>query len=247
MKVFTVLNEILDGPVEAEPVAFAPQPHGGGVVASLALVRRARAEQLPPRAQHQWPRLAQREAVARDVDEARVDATARESPTAIPVPAGVRFVPVIGRYSDREEAQSEQRKRETGVQQPFTHRHRSSSVSAQAASAAQHHQHLHPINTISACFDFKIKQRFTCKCALPSNHRRTDHFQSAVNGCARLRRITSKLSALPLTACTLSRQSGKTETFQCSEQNKQAFSSVQKCCFPQCIQKHTVKYDHIIF
>lgn len=133
MKVFTFLNELLDVPVEAEPVAFAPQPQCGGIVAALALVCRARAEQLPPLAQHQWqwPRLAQREVVARDVDEARVRATARESPAALFVPPGVRFVPVIGGYSDREEAQSEQRKRETGVQQPFTHRHRSS-VSAQA-------------------------------------------------------------------------------------------------------------------
>lgn len=76
MEVFTFLNELLDVPVEAESVAFAPQPHGGGVVAALALVCRARAEQFPPLARHQWPRLAQREAVARDVDEARVCATA---------------------------------------------------------------------------------------------------------------------------------------------------------------------------
>lgn len=169
---FTVLNELLDGPVEAEPVAFAPQSHGGGVVAALALISRARAEQVPPLAHHQWPRLAQREAVARDVDGARVDATARESPTALPVPAGVRFVPVIGRYSDRKEAQSEQGKRETGVKQPFTHRHRSSSVSAQAASAAQHYQQLHPIKTISACSDNNIKIVFTCKYALSSKCRR---------------------------------------------------------------------------
>lgn len=135
MKVLTLLNELLDVPVEVEPVAFTPQTHGGGVVAALALIRRARTEQLPPLAHHRRPRLAQREAVARDVDEARVGATVRESPTALFVPPGIRFVPVIGGDSDREEAQSEQRKRETGVQQPFTHRHLSS-VSAQAASSA---------------------------------------------------------------------------------------------------------------
>lgn len=162
MKVFTVLNELLDGPVEAEPVAFAPHAHGGGVVAALALISRARAEQFPPRAHRQRPRLAQREAVARDVNGAWVDTTARESPAALLVSACVRFVPVIGRYSDRKEAQSEQRKRETGVKQPSTHRHHSSSssssVSAQAASAAQHHHQLHPIK-ISACFDKKRKLR----------------------------------------------------------------------------------------
>lgn len=154
----TFLNELLDVAVEAEPVAFAPQPQGGGIVVALALVCRARTEQLPPLAQHQWPRLVQREAVARDVDEARVGATARESPAALFVPPGVRFVPVIGGYSDREEAQSEQRKRETGVQQPFTHRH-GSSGSAQAGRSIRTSSSIRS-KTISACSDSRIM--FTC-------------------------------------------------------------------------------------
>lgn len=47
MKMRTFFNELLDVPVETEPVAFTPQTHGGGVVAALALVCCARTEQLP--------------------------------------------------------------------------------------------------------------------------------------------------------------------------------------------------------
>lgn len=48
MNSLTFLDELLDVPVEAEPVAFTPQTHSGGVIAALTLVCGARTEQLPP-------------------------------------------------------------------------------------------------------------------------------------------------------------------------------------------------------
>lgn len=122
----TLPDEILDVLVEAQPIAFAPQPHVGGVEAPLALVRGAHGEEVPAQALGQAAGLGslrpaghrtgrpQREAVVRDVDEARVAAVG-ESPAALLVPPGVCLVPVIGGDGHGQETQGDQRERQAGV------------------------------------------------------------------------------------------------------------------------------------
>lgn len=131
-KALTFSDDVLDVLVKAEPVAFAPQAHVGGVVLAAALVRGAHGEQLPPIARHQelsFPAIepgaagAQGQAVIGDVDESRVLATAREVSAALPVASGVRLVPVIRADSHGQHAQRAQGQRETGVEQQLPGRH----------------------------------------------------------------------------------------------------------------------------
>lgn len=130
----TFLNKLFGVRVEAHSVAFAPQTHTGRIVASAAFIRRAHGEHLTPvsgQQQSVFPSVqtrsarAQRKAVVRDVNEARVAPAVRERAATLLVSPRVRLVPVIRRDRDRQEAQGDERQTETRVQKPLPRRHRS--------------------------------------------------------------------------------------------------------------------------
>jgi len=150
--ILTFTDEVLDALVEAEPMAFPPQPHVGRVIPPAALIRGAHGEQLPPAAGQQQlllpalraaaaaPGGPQRQALVGDVDEARVLAAAGEASAPLPVPPSVRLVPVVGAQSHRQHAQGAQREREPGVEQQLPGSHARFPV--RAASAPRAHEQL---------------------------------------------------------------------------------------------------------
>lgn len=132
--VFTFLYELFDVWIKSHPVAFAPQPHVGWIVASAALIRRAHREQLTPvsiQQQSVFPSVQARsagsqwKAVVWDVNETRIAPAVRESSATILVSPRIRFVPVIRWDCDCQETQSDERQTETRVQKPLPRRHRS--------------------------------------------------------------------------------------------------------------------------
>ncbi len=113
-------------------MAFAPQPHVGGVIQPAALIGGAHGEQLPsvPRQQQLFLPVVQaraarpqREAIVGDVNKARVLPAAGETSAPLSVPPGVRLVPVVGADSHGQHPERAEGQRQTGVEQQLPRSH----------------------------------------------------------------------------------------------------------------------------
>lgn len=151
-RVPTFSNKILDVLIKSKAMAFAPQPHVGGVILPAALVGGAHGEELPsvPRQQQLLlpavqARAArpQREAVVGDVNKARVLSATGETPAPLTIPPGVRLVPVVGADSHRQHPERAQGERQTSVEQQLPSSH--------ARVRSEPHQHHNSLDSSLTC------------------------------------------------------------------------------------------------
>ncbi len=151
----TFSNEVLDILIKSKPMAFAPQPHVGGVILPAALIGGAHGEQLPsvPRQQQLFLPVVQaraarpqREAIVGDVNKARVLPAAGETSAPLSVPPGVRLVPVVGADSHGQHPERAEGQRQTGVEQQLPRSHARVAISSEPR---QHHNSLESSSTRS--------------------------------------------------------------------------------------------------
>jgi len=148
----TFSNKVLDILIKSKSMAFAPQPHVGGVILPAALIGGAHGEQLPsvPRQQQLLLPVVQaraarpqREAVVGDVNKARVLPAAGETSAPLSVPPGVRLVPVVGADSHCQHPERAEGQRQTGVEQQLPSSH--------ARVRSEPRQHHNSLDSSSTC------------------------------------------------------------------------------------------------